>query len=144
MRRCETGTERGFGERRRRRESGRLKKNRLRKGGERRERKREVCNQAEPLVLFHQASPWKLASPSLPSSLSFAWKEVIRESERGRDRERERGTVTRTELSEALCGNKQSNLLCFPFPLPSLFFCFLVDKTLYIQNVCVCVCMWLG
>lgn len=119
-----------------------------REGGSRGVQPSRTC-----LVLFHQASLWKLASsspsfPSLPSPLSFAWKEAIREGKRGRDRER--GTVAHTELSEALWGNKQCNLLCFStsFPRscslpPLLLLCFLVDKTLYILSACTCVRMLL-
>lgn len=73
-----------------------LRKNRLRNRRKKREKKRRVVQPSRTcLVLFHQPSPWKLASfssslfPSILSSLSFAWNEVIRESERGRDRERE-------------------------------------------------------
>lgn len=125
-----------------------------RKGRDRRERKRRGVQPSRTcLVLFHQSSLWKLASsfppfPFLTSSLPFACKEAIREGERGRDRER--GAVTLTELSEALWGNKQHNLLCFStsFPcscaLPPLLLCFLGDKTIYIQSACFCVCMLLG
>lgn len=95
-----------------------------RKGGDRGERKRRGVQPSRTcLVLFHQPSLWKLASssppfPSLTSSLPFACKEAIREGERGRDRER--GAVTLTELSEALWGNKQHNLLCFSTSFPCL------------------------
>lgn len=75
------------------------------RGGGRERKSRGVQPSRTCLVLFHQPSLWKLASsspsfPSLPSPLSFAWKEAIREGERGRDRER--GAVAHTELSEAL------------------------------------------
>lgn len=124
------------------------------KGGRGKEGKsRGVQPSRTCLVLFHQPSLWKLASssasfPALTSSQCFAWKEAIREGERGRDRER--GAVAHTELSEALWGNKQCNLLCFSTsfprscslpPLPLLGS--LVDKTLYILRACICMCMLL-
>lgn len=123
-----------------------------RKGGTEERNRRGVQPSRTCLVLFHQPSLWKLASssppfPSLTSSLSFACKEAIREGERGRDRER--GAVTLTELSEALWGNKQHNLLCFStsFPcscsLPPLLL-FLGDKTIDILSACFCVYMLLG
>lgn len=105
------------------------------------------------LVLFHQPSPWKLASSSssFPPSFSFLRlqkgnqreRERQRHREKEEEREKESGTVTQTELSEALRGNKQSNLLCF-----STFFpvrCSLPPPLLSSwQNHlnCECVCSW--
>lgn len=159
MRRFETGPERCFGERER--NMGGFEEEQTEKKGGRRERKRRGVQPSRTcLVLFHQPSPWKLASsslaPSFPlslsSSLSFAWNEVIRESERGRDRargcEREEEAQSPT-LSCQRRSEETSSPICSAFQLPfrslahSLLLCFLVDKTLYILGACVCVCMWL-
>lgn len=93
-------------------EEGGLKRNRGRKrGGEKREGTRRGVQPSRTCpILFHQPSPWKLASSS-PSPL-FSLSPIFsllrlergnqRESGREKEREREEDTVTHTELSEAL------------------------------------------
>lgn len=153
MRRCEAGTEERFEKERAKTWAFEEEQTERRGEGGKEGKSRGVQPSRTCLVLFHQPSLWKLASssasfPALTSSQCFAWKEAIREGERGRDRER--GAVAHTELSEALWGNKQCNLLCFSTsfprscslpPLPPLGF--LVDKTLYIPSACICMCMLL-
>lgn len=113
----------------------------------------EVCNQAEPVpfsfISHHRGNqplPRSPLFPLPPSSLSFAWKEVIRECERGRNREREEEAQSPTPSCQRR-SEETSSPICSAFQLPFLS---LAHSLLFFATVfsltkrfifCMCLCV---